>query len=207
MLGNITQNKTSTPIGRSGFYFTDNIKINDLSVDSIKKIPRSCSLYEVRLSESRFVSSDEVGTVHASAWDMIIFDSDDQKIHDGFAKRMNKDLFAIFDTKSCFTGWPAEDEIIIKNTLTGKKSNLRPRAPVEDGKITRINNLFIFEGELWDCKCCCIPCQKKDHWRAFVNTEGKILYDGWCWDYSIENNILTIKRWRNSKKLLSINLI
>lgn len=206
MLDMITQSKTTLPIGRSGFYFAEDVQINDLSVESTKKIPRSRSLYEVRLHGLRLHSSDETGTVHASAWDMIIFDSDDQELHDGYASRMNKNLFAIFNTQSCFVGWPADDEIIIKDVSSGTKTNLHPQAPVEDGKITRTNNLFIFEGELWDCDCCHIPCRKKKHWRAFVNAKGQIVYDGWCWEYSIENNILTIKRGRTSKALLSINV-
>ena len=188
----VTTTRTSLPIGRSGYFFPEDTKINDMGIIGTSKI--AGSLWKIQLSGVKFIRDDETGKEYGTCFDLVIFDADDQKIHPGYCKKISKSLFAIFDTPSTLLSWPTDDAIVIKNIQTGKKKFLEPKAPTTDGKVTKDQNLFILEGELWSEE------EKLEHWRAFVNPEGQIVYEGPCWSYQINDNKLKIKKTKTSKK-------
>lgn len=193
----ITTEKTSLPIGNSGFFLKEKEKIEDMLIESIESI--SGSLYEIHLCGMRVTSSDEFSRTSAECWDLNILDLDDQKFYPGYAKKLNGHLYAILDIRSIEVGWPAYDTAIIKNTKTGRKITIESGAPLNDEIVTK-DNLFILEGSLWIEHDWGEPYVEEKRWRAFIDEEGKLIYKGFCWEYRISQNFLIIKRGKTSKK-------
>lgn len=200
----ITKQKTSLPIGNSGFFLKEKEKIEDMSIESIE--PITGSLYEIHLCGTKVISSDEFSRTSATGWDLNILDLDDQKFHPGYANKLNGHLYAILDIQSIEVGWPAYDTAIIKNTKTGRKITIESGTPLDEEIVTK-NNLFILEGSLWvehdDWKKTYV---EEKRWRAFIDEEGKLIYKGFCWEYRIGENFLMIKRGKTSRKERIIRL-
>lgn len=192
----VTDQPTDFPIGESGFFLKS--KIGELSVLSVEQIKGS--LYKVNLYGLMTDHSDEFSIGSKTYNDSIVLDMDDQELITGYALQMNDFLFVIFDVPSIDVGWPAEDTVTIKNLLTKKRITISSKTPLEDGEIKEDGNLFVFEGELWEQKNDTGNVINTKKWRAFINDEGRVVYQGFCWEYSNSQKGLLIKRSRTSKK-------
>jgi len=187
----ITKNVTEFPIGDSGFYFSQNKIDADYIIDNINHI---CgSLYEISV----------MGVVGKTCWSMYTLDLDDKEIHPGYVKKISESLYAIFDIPSIDVGWPAEDIIIIKNVISGKKIPINFDAPADENIVTS-GDFFILSGSIVDI----IDGEQniKKEWKVFLNKDGKIVYKGFCWEYQLLDNKIFIKKFKSSKKFTEINL-
>lgn len=195
----ITKEKTELPIGDTGLFINPYLRIDDYNVMKVDYI--AGNLYKLKLEGMILASSDETGTVHKTDFDTVILDMDDKQIIAGYAVKMNEKLWVIFDTTSCFIGWPADDIITIKNIQTGKKISIEAQAPFVE-EFHRAENLFIFKGCLWEGGTYSFVETKR--WMVFINQEGKVIYKGFCWEYELKKNELIIKKFKKSRKKYSI---
>jgi len=194
----ITNEPTSLPIGETGLFIVEETKIEDLYIEKVEHI--AGSLYKLELFGMRITEVDEVGRCSKTVWDSVILDMDDQETIPGYACSMSENLWAIFDIMSIEVGWPAYDEVTVKNLKTGKRFTLVANAPLED-EFQKSHELFVFEGSLFDLD----KDKETKRWKAFVDNNGKIIFRGFCWDYKTTQKTLTVQLHRTSKKKLVIN--
>jgi hypothetical protein len=193
----ITKDETDLPVGTTGFFISKDFNVGNLVVYKVELIEES--LYKLFLQGLRFVRGDEFGAEYSSCFGCVILDMDDRSIISGYAEKMSNDLYAILDVNSTLIGWPADDDVVIKNIKTGEKTYFSASASLEE-KFRKEKNLFIFEGYLGVVHGDKVGFEETKRWRAFINEKGEKIYKGFCWEYSIEQNFLFVKKGKRSKK-------